>query len=452
MNIVVLGGSPKGSESVTMQYTKYLKNKNTEFNFTEYYVAKDIKNIEKNSEKLEEIMENIKSADGVIWAFPLYFGLVHGSYKRFIEIIFEKGLESYFDKKQCSIIATSIHFFDHTAIEYIRGISEDLGMTVGEIYSASMRDLLEIEKRKQFEKFFTQWSRRLKENIITSRVTTPIRNLNNKYNIDNIKNISKYDNGKIAIITESGVSENLDNMVLSVTKKFKTIKIFDISEIKVLGGCLGCLKCGYENKCTYEGKDEVIEIYKELLNYDAIIFAGTMIDRFFSSKWKTFIDRLFFTTHIPIFSKKYIGFIISGPLSQNSNMREVLTGFFETMEVTVTGIVTDEGECIEEKLDGFANTMDNYIKTKYYPPRQFLGEAGHKIFRDEIYSNLKGVFIADHKYYKKNGMYDFPQKKLKDRVVSRFMYFGMKIPSVRKHIQQNMVEYMIKPYEQLYKK
>lgn len=192
MNIVVLGGSPKGSKSVTMQYTKYLKNKNTEYNFTEYYIAKDIKNIEKNGEMLEEIMKNIKSADGVIWAFPLYFGLVHGSYKRFIEIVFERGLEDCFNGKHCSIIATSIHFFDHTAIEYIRGISEDLGMVVGEIYSAAMRDLLEKEKRKQFENFFNQWSRRLKENIITSRVTTSIINNNNKYYTGNIKNISKY--------------------------------------------------------------------------------------------------------------------------------------------------------------------------------------------------------------------------------------------------------------------
>jgi len=46
--------------------------------------------------------------------------------------------------------------------------------------------------------------------------------------------------------------------------------------------------------------------------------------------------------------------------------------------------------------------LDLYIRTI----------AGMKIFRDEIYGGLKIIFRADHRNYKKTGVYDFPQKNL----------------------------------------
>jgi len=39
-----------------------------------------------------------------------------------------------------------------------------------------------------------------------------------------------------------------------------------------------------------------------------------------------------------------------------------------------------------------------------------LGIGGIKIFRDAIYGRLRFPFQADHKFYKENGLYNFPQK------------------------------------------
>jgi len=446
MNIVVLGGSPKCAKSITMQYVNYLKVNNKDHNFVEYYIASNIGKIEQDKSFLEKIMSDIKNADTILWAFPLYFGLVNGQYKRFIEIIFENNTGALHGK-HCAILATSIHFFDHTAIEYIRGISEDLGMIVDEVHSAVMDDLLKESGKEQFELFFKEWIKKVENNLQAGRLSAPINWEPTSFSYDKNNLVSPRTNIKLGLVTESGNSENLDTMVDAFSKEFAEIEIFDLSEIKIAGGCLGCLKCGYDNKCVYEGKDDVIDVYRKLKECDVIVFCGTVKDRYLSSIWKTFIDRMFFTTHIPFFSGKIIAFIISGPLRQHPNLRDLLTGFFETHKTTVGGFVTDEDYNTIEQIQGLATTLESYHKNGYRPPCQFLGDAGHRIFRDEIYAGLKGIFVADHKYYQKHSLYDFPQKKLKKRILSTIMYGMLKIPFIRENIQQNMADYMIKPYK-----
>lgn len=449
MKIVVLGGSPKGAKSVTMQYVNYLKVNALEHSFIEYYVTTSIQSIETDNDMLQKIAGDIQKADAVLWAFPLYYGLVHGSYKRFIELIWEKEIAEAFRGKHCSILTTSIHFFDHTAIEYIRGISEDLGMIVDEVYSAAMDDLLEGDGKTQCKLFFEQWMKKTAENIRTGRLSLPIVLEQTRFSLDENQTVIPRNDISLGLVTESGISENLDNMVGAMTKEFAQVELFDLSKIKIAGGCLGCLKCGYDNQCVYEGKDDVIDTYRKLKNCDVIIFAGTIKDRYLSARWKTFIDRFFFTTHIPFWDQKVIGFIISGPLRQIPSMRELLTGFFEADGLTIGGIVTDESGNITQQIHGLASTLESYVQSGYRPPRQFLGEAGHKIFRDEIFGGLKGVFAADHKYYKKNGLYDFPQRNRRKRLTTALMYIAMKLPFIRKEIQCNMADYMIKPYESM---
>lgn len=450
MNIVVLGGSPKGAKSVTMQYVNYLKSTTDEHTFVEHYVAQSIRSIEKDDTLLEQIAQDVAKADAVLWAFPLYFGLVHGSYKRFVEIVWERDIAEAFAGKHCAILATSIHFFDHTATEYIRGISEDLGMSVDEVYSPAMDDLFSPDGKKQCKLFLEQWTKKVKENVRTGRLSLPLNHHSLNLRFED-KPVTPRAGVKVGLVTESGVSKNLDIMVSEMAKEFANIELYDLSKMKIAGSCLGCLKCGYENKCVYEGKDDVIKTYRELKDCDVIIFAGTIKDRYLSARWKTFIDRLFFTTHIPFFDRKVIGFIISGPLSQIPNLRELLTGFFEADGLVIGGIVTDESLDAQENIHGLATTLESYSKSGYQPPRQFLGEAGHRIFRDEIFGGLKGVFVADHKYYKKNGLYDFPQNNWKKRLQTNFMYLAMKLPFFRKEVQTNMTDYMVKPYENVIK-
>jgi len=123
MKIAVLNGSPKGDLSITLQYVFLIRKKSPEHQFKVFNIAQDIRKLEKDESAFKEVIDEIRSSDGVLWSFPLYFLLVHSHYKRFIELVFERGAGEAFRKKYTASLSTSIHFFDHTAHNYINAVA-----------------------------------------------------------------------------------------------------------------------------------------------------------------------------------------------------------------------------------------------------------------------------------------------------------------------------------------
>ena len=69
MKIVVLNGSPKGNHGVTLQYVRFLEKKYKQHTFHVLNVAHDIRKIEADGPLFDEIIDIIRAADAVIWAF-----------------------------------------------------------------------------------------------------------------------------------------------------------------------------------------------------------------------------------------------------------------------------------------------------------------------------------------------------------------------------------------------
>ena len=130
MKIVVLNGSPKGDVSVTRQYVLYLEKAFPQHQFVVLHVAQQSKKLERDSAAFDAVIDEVRSSDGVIWAFPLYILLVCSQYKRFIELISERGAESAFRGKHAATLSTSINYYDSNAHAYMRSVCEDLGMQV----------------------------------------------------------------------------------------------------------------------------------------------------------------------------------------------------------------------------------------------------------------------------------------------------------------------------------
>ncbi len=65
MKIIVLGGSPKGEKSVTMQYVEYLKRRYSNVDFDVRQPAIRIRRLEQDSERFDEIIDAIPSGDKV---------------------------------------------------------------------------------------------------------------------------------------------------------------------------------------------------------------------------------------------------------------------------------------------------------------------------------------------------------------------------------------------------
>ncbi len=452
MKICILNGSPKGERGISLQYALYIQKKFPEHTFTVFHVAKDIKKIEKDPEVFGEVIKAVQGSDGVIWAYPLYVMLVHADLKRFIELIFERDAAGAFAGKYAALISTSIHFFDHTANYYMQAICGDIGMRYTGCFSAKMDDLMTEKRREDLLMFARGFFFGISEQEATPREIAPVREERIDYTPSPVGAPLETDGIRTLVVTDcTDLGTNIGKMV----KRFSDLTgadVIDLSSLRIVSGCIGCIGCAFDNVCVFTGRDDVEETYAKMGEYDAIVFAGAMKDRYLSALWKRFIDRRFFKNHTPHYTGKQIAYLISGPFSQNANLLEVFDGMAQLEDSNYCGVLSDEygsSAEIDALMDAFAKKIIRYAAEKYIAPQAFPGVAGRKLFRDAIWGPMRFPFRMDYRYYKRHGYYDFPQKDIKSRVQNSFMLFLIRFPKMKKNIQSQMAAYMIKPYKQI---
>lgn len=459
MNIAVLNGSPKGETSVTMQYIRYIGKEFPRHRLAEFPVAQMIKTLEKDRKAFNTIVQAVREADCVIWAFPLYFLLVPSQYKRFIELVFEREAHQAFEGKPAAVITTSIHFFDHTAHAYMRAICEDLGMRRIGAYSASMYDLLRSAERRRFRDFAAI----IFDEAVRPSLSTHIASLRRagravRYRPGAPKIKVSTRGKRVLILTDAPeASSNIAKMSRRLFDAFEEHpRLFLLQDIDIRGGCLGCIQCGWNNECVYGDTDAHRAFYEEeIKKADIIFFCAGIRDRFFTARWKQFLDRSFYNNHTPVLRGKQIAFLVSGPFSECDALREFVTCFPEFQKANLAGLVTDEIDNpkeIDACIDELARRAVDLSDRGYIAPPTFPTVGGWKIFRDEIDSWLRFPFAADHRYYRTHGLYDFPRRFSKRRILSGIMLLLSRIPSVRNEIYKKRLKHeMIKPFKSVLK-
>ena len=122
MNILVINGSPKGSNSITLQTLLFLEKIFTEHKFSFLNAGQKIKYYEKN---FNEIKEEFEKANVVIFSYPVYTFLAPYQLHRFIELLKENNIDV--KDKFATQFTTSKHFYDTTAHKFIEENCLDLG-------------------------------------------------------------------------------------------------------------------------------------------------------------------------------------------------------------------------------------------------------------------------------------------------------------------------------------
>jgi len=228
------------------------------------------------------------------------------------------------------------------------------------------------------------------------------------------------------------------------------VKVINLNDLKINGGCLGCCECGLDYRCIYTGKDEFIDFYnREIKTADMVVFAGALKDRYLSAKFKEVFDRGFFNTHTPTLVGKQVAFMISGSLSESMFVRDIFHAYTEWQRANLAGIVTDESgndELIDDLISGLAANMIKFAGSKFVKPATFLGVGGMKVFRDDIWGRLRFVFQADHDFYQKNGYYDFPQEDKKTQDINEKMIAMSNMPEMREKFRKMIKTEMVKPH------
>jgi multimeric flavodoxin WrbA len=455
MKILVLNGSPKGEQSVTMQYVQYLARKHPEREFRVRHVAYRVHSLERHPEQFDELIAEVRQADLVLWAFPLYILLVCSQYKKFIELIAERGAGEAFRGRYAATLSTSINYYDTTAHRYLQAVCDDLGMKYLGSYSANMQDLMKPVERRRLEGFaedlfasIARGSRPPRQYPLLGRRPAYFRLA------PAVRRVSTQGR-RVVVLTDARPQQaNL----LAMIERFRgaldgAVEVLNLHEVDIKGGCLGCLRCGAAYRCVYTGKDGFIDFYNQKLKTaDVLVFAGAIVDRQLSWKWRQFFDRSFFNTHTPSLSGKQLAFLISGPLSQLPDLRLVYEAWVELQRSHLAAFLSDEADSpaeLEAALDDLAERLIRLSQAGYIRPRTFLGIAGMKIFRDDVWGHLRVVFRADHKAYKRLGVYDFPQRRLAERLLVCLAYLLTGLPGIRRRWPGMIRQGMLFPYRRV---
>ncbi len=452
MKITVLNGSPKGQYSVTIQYVHYIEKKFPQHDLKIINISQRINKIEKDENVFNEIIDEVKSSDGVVWSFPVYYDIVPSQYKRFIELIWEKEAQEAFKNKYAATLSTSAHFSDHTAHMYLTGICGDLDMIFVDHYSAETDDLLKEVERNRLIGFADYYFESIEKKYPTSAQAVPLTYRSFEYIPGKVEKKIDIGDKKILLVTDSDEKEsNLGRMIERFRNLFTGgIEVVNINDIDIKGGCMGCAHCWYDNICVYN--DGYSEFFKsKIIPADILIFAGEIKDRYVSAKLTQFLERSFFNHHKPIFAGKQWGRIFSGPVNQLPHMPDIINIDAECSGANNAGIISDEygdSAMLDTVIQNFAERLVRLSDRKYIRPLSFLGYGATKIVRDLIWK-IRFILPDDHKYYKENGLYDFPYKDLKAIAIILFITPLIKIPAFRKGLTKNMKTIMIKPYQKI---
>ena len=412
MKFVILNGSPKEANSITYQYLRYIEKNIPEHEYKVHHIARKIKKIEHNQEYFDTILNDIKEADAIIWIYPVYLMLVPAQLKRFIELVFTREKMDYFKGKNATSLTTSGKFYDHLAHNYIRNISEDWGMNYFQGFSAEMMDLTKKKNRKHLLEFAKHFIFQCNNKLTQMRASAPLKADVPVYSPGVVTERPKNRDYKVIVLSDAlDEDKNLNNMINTFVKLMPyEAKIINVHKANIIGGCLGCLKCASENICFYP--DEIMTLFQETVEADAIVYAYKVHDRYFSSRMKMFQDRSFHNGHRPVFLGQQQAYFVSGPLRQLPLLRQAIEAMPDVGRANLVGVVTDESEDSQQITTTIQSIVDDMIwgieNNKFARPKTFLGVGGHKIFRDLIYT-YQTVLPQDYVYYKKEKLFDWPK-------------------------------------------
>ncbi|MCG8473093.1 MAG: NAD(P)H-dependent oxidoreductase [Desulfobacterales bacterium] len=452
MNITVLNGSPKGKQSVTLQSVNYISKHHPEHIVETLHIGQNIKTLMEDETAFQETLDTIAQSDLVIWATPVYVCLVPAQYKRFIEKIFEEGHADLFKGKYAAIVTTSINFFDNCAVDYLRAICDDLEMNLAGSHAADSYDLLNKEGQTRLQLFASQLFKDIERGSTFGGRVYPLDYSWHVYTAGEATACVKAPDKKILLLQDTHYEgTNLGRMVDRCRKNFdQKVETVTLSELNIKGDCLGCIQCGFDHQCIYDGQDDFIPFSKTTLaEADIIILAGEVKDRWLSSTWKQFFDRSFFQNHIPALKGKQLGLLISGPLTQMTALKATLDAMTEWQGAHVVDTVTDEVEestFIDARIDTMVRRLADCAQSGYIRPATFVGVAGRKIFRDDVWGRHRFVFQADHAHYEDNGLYDFPHDDAFSLKISQDMIHLTQDPEMRQTVRKMLKKEMVKPH------
>ena len=441
MEILVINGSPKGKNSVTLQTVNYLQILHPEHHFSVLHAGQAIKALEKD---FTPATAAIEKAEVLLFSYPVYTFIAPSQLHRFVELLKQSGMD--LSGKFASQITTSKHFYDMTAHRYIQDNCADLGLRYISGLSADMDDLTTKKGQKEADDFlrFLCWS---VENGIAEPISVPsYDHIPAAVTVPACTDTDK--TGDVVIVAD--VQEG-DTQLQNMIDRFRAVlprktRVVNIREYPFRGGCLGCFNCAVSGKCIYtDGFDDYLR--NQIQTAESIVYAFTIRDHSMGSRFKMYDDRQFCNGHRTVTIGMSVGYLISGDLEQEQNLRTILEARAQVGSNYLAGIATDAKDP-DAAIDQLCAKLTYALDTKYLPPQNFYGIGGMKVFRDLIWL-MQGMMKADHKFYKAHGQYDFPQKQWPKMLAMYAVGALLSSKKLKSKMGSAMTDGMLMPYNKV---
>jgi multimeric flavodoxin WrbA len=427
MNIVVFNGSPRRNADVSFSrvYVDYVKSRYPSHAFTEFHIAREIRALKKKEREYGELIDAVRTSDGILWQMPVYSALVPAQVKEFLELVFaDPEAMAAFKGKYAAMITTSIQFLDNWANNYIQAICEDLDVRFTGTFTGTFHPIVNDEYRRSLGEFLDRLFLAIEHESHPPRQFSPVKGDIAVFSPRPAAAREKTSQYRVTVIADlpqgtSNLAGMLDVVSGALSAEPDVVNLADTD----YPGCHSCIQCAHSFTCCRADGFQAMHDDK-VRTADALIFAGEIRDRYLSARIKTFLDREFYLNHIPFLKGKPVGVIVSGPLSQNALVRESLQSMLEARGAYIAGIVSDDigsSSEIQQSLEWLAEAIERQIETAATVPRGFYGNAGARIFRDFVYL-AKFPFVADHRHFADLNLYGtFPQKRLKVRFLTHLL-------------------------------
>ena len=440
MHILVINGSPKGKNSITLQTCIYLQKLHKEHTFDILQVGATVKSLEKDFSPAAQALEK---ADILLFSYPVYTFIAPCQLQRFIELMKEHRVDV--SGKFASQITTSKHFYDMTAHRYIQDNCGDLGLKYVRGLSADMDDLTTKKGQQEAVDFFHYliWS---VEHDSYESVSAPL-----SPSVPVAVEVPECDGEKQGDVVIVADLQEDDTQLAAMIDRFRAVmprktRVINIRQYPFRGGCLGCFNCAVSGKCVYtDGFDDYLR--NEIQTAESIVYAFTIRDHSMGARFKMYDDRNFCNGHRTVTIGMPIGYLVSGNLAAETNLQTIIEARAQVGSNFLAGIANDQLDP-SSQIDILAQRLCYALENKYVPPQNFYGIGGMKVFRDLIWL-MQGMMRADHKFYKAHGQYDFPQKQW-PRMIAMYAVGAMIAnPKLKAKMGNKMNEGMLMPYKKV---
>lgn len=439
MKILVLNGSPKGNYSVTLQTVLFLQNKFPSHQFEIINVGQQIRLFEKDVTKA---IEAINNADLILFSYPIYTFIAPSQLHRFIELLKEHKVD--LSSKFVSQITTSKHFYDITAHKYVEENAFDLSAKVIHGLSADMEDLTKKEGQEDAINFFNYLVHCVNNDLYETAPQKTAKEIPSY--LANLEKVEKREGKEIVVVADIlEDDDNLKNMIADFENIAPyPVKVVNIRSFPFQGGCLGCFNCAGDGKCVYQDNFDQF-LREEIQTASAIVIAFSIKDHSMGARFKTYDDRQFCNGHRTVTEGMPFGYIVNGDYEGEPNLKTIVEARAEVGHNFLAGVGFDQ-----QTLISMVKKLDYALENKYLLPRNFYGVGGMKIFRDLIWV-MRGIMKADHLFYKKHGVYDFPQKQRGKMMAMCLLGSLVRNKKIKKKMGNKFNEGMLMPYQKVLK-